>query len=265
MTTFQKHYSEARETITSTKETSTLPDDLGKECSNLLVLLSDLYNYHVISCVLMYDVIRLILDGNLSELDVELILKLARGMSPFFSTTLTYTNPNAGSGSQLRQDDPSALKDIIQIVQTKVSTQESSSSRTRFMVETLNNLKNNKLKKGSASGQGSSESKDRISKFVTGIGKRYHVHTHEPLRVSLEDLDKADSKGKWWLVGAAWGGDPLAERQVETEAPKEKSVENELLKLARKQGMNTEVRRSVFVMLMSSDVSVSLRFSSYLS
>ena len=88
------------------------------------------------------------------------------------------------------------------------------------------------------------------------------VHAHEPLRVSLEDLHQADTKGKWWLVGAAWGGDPLADRQDEREtqlsvAPVE--TENTLLKLARKQGMNTDVRRSIFVVLMSSDVRVSLQ------
>ena len=78
VTSFQKQCDEARATIASSSTPATLPDDLGKECSNLLVLLSDLYNYHVISCVLVYDIIRLILDGDLSELDVELILKLAR-------------------------------------------------------------------------------------------------------------------------------------------------------------------------------------------
>ena len=34
---------------------------------------------------------------------------------------------NKDSGQQLRQDDPTALKDIIQIVQTKVGANESSS------------------------------------------------------------------------------------------------------------------------------------------
>lgn len=84
--------------------------------------------------------------------------------------------------------------------------------------------------------------------------------SHEPLRVSLEDLRSADSKGKWWLVGAAWGGDPLVDRQQEAEsqttnpAPAETVSENALLKLAKKQGMNTDIRRSIFVVLMSSDV-----------
>ena len=80
---------------------------------------------------------------------------------------------------------------------------------------------------------------------------------HEPLRVTLEDLHFAESKGKWWLVGAAWGGDPLVDRQMnETAATarKEENQEGELLKLARSQGMNSDIRRSIFVVLMSSDV-----------
>ena len=42
------------------------------------MLLSELYNFQVISCVLMYDVIRALLDGELTEFKVELLLKVAR-------------------------------------------------------------------------------------------------------------------------------------------------------------------------------------------
>lgn len=76
--------------------------------------------------------------------------------------------------------------------------------------------------------------------------------------MSLEDLHTAESKGKWWLVGAGWGGDPLMDRQEASKIQeKNDSVDNSdnaLLKLARKQGMNTDIRRSIFVVLMSSDV-----------
>lgn len=51
---------------------------LGKECSNLIVLLSELYNFQVISCVLIYDVIRGLLVDELSEFKVELLLKVTR-------------------------------------------------------------------------------------------------------------------------------------------------------------------------------------------
>ena len=84
------------------------------------------------------------------------------------------------------------------------------------------------------------------------------------MRVSLEDLHSAESKGKWWLVGAAWGGDPLVDKQGEftkaigiSTSDEEMTADedfNNLVKLARSQGMNTEIRRGIFVVLMSSDV-----------
>lgn len=87
------------------------------------------------------------------------------------------------------------------------------------------------------------------------------VRAHEPLRVSLADLHQADSKGKWWLVGAAWSGNPLVDRQEAEPAQDDVTLDDSealatkaLLKLARKQGMNTDVRRSVFVTIMSSEV-----------
>jgi len=89
------------------------------------------------------------------------------------------------------------------------------------------------------------------------------VSAHDVLRVSLDDLRSAESKGKWWLVGAAWGGNPLVEARdnmtdMQVNGQDTKIVNDTtsyLLKLARKQGMNTDIRRSIFVILMSSDVS----------
>ncbi|EIN09802.1 ARM repeat-containing protein [Punctularia strigosozonata HHB-11173 SS5] len=214
-------------------------ETVSKECSNLITLLSELYNFQVVSCVLVYDVIRQLLDGDLSELNVELLLKLARN-----------------SGLQLRQDDPLALKDIIEIVQKKVVGQpENMTSRMRFMLETLINLKNNRVKKGA---NPAGDAVDRMKRFLSGLSKTRQLRPHEPLRVSLADLQSASSKGKWWLVGAAWTGDPLLERrdQLESQTAIGRVVvtaEDPLLKLARKQGMNTDIRRNIFVVLMSSE------------
>ncbi|TBU48862.1 MIF4G-domain-containing protein [Dichomitus squalens] len=217
-------------------------EPVGKEASNLVVLLSELYNFQVISSVLMYDVIRALLEGDLSEFKVELLLKVARN-----------------SGQQLRQDDPTALKSIIQIVHEKLPQDTRAlSSRVRFMVETLSNLKNNKIKKAAGQMAGG-EAVERMKKFLSGLSKKRHLMSHEPLRVSLEDLRSADTKGKWWLVGAAWGGDPLVEHKqvAQSHAANAPALdvpnENVLLKLAKKQGMNTDIRRSIFVVLMSSE------------
>jgi nucleolar MIF4G domain-containing protein 1 len=98
-------------------------DPSGKECSNLMVLLSELYNFQVISCVLIYDIIRNLLSTELTEFVVELLLKLLRSMYRFL-TFIAVTELLRDSGQQLRQDDPSALKDIVQIVQSKTSEVE---------------------------------------------------------------------------------------------------------------------------------------------
>lgn len=89
----------------------------------------------------------------------------------------------------------------------------------------------------------------------------FSVLAHDALRVSLEDLHSAESKGKWWLVGAAWSGNPLVDAQesitnvqVNGQTTAAGDAGDNLSKLARKQGMNTGIRRSIFVVLMSSDV-----------
>ncbi|KAF9243388.1 hypothetical protein BU15DRAFT_86369 [Melanogaster broomeanus] len=222
-------------------DSPTKSEDRNKECSNLVVLLSELYNFQVISCILLYDIIRNLLSKELSEFRVELLLKILRN-----------------SGQQLRQDDPSALKDIVTLAQISISKQgDDLSSRTKFMIETLTNLKNNKVKKSATQHQGG-DAVERMKKFLSGLGKKRHVQAHEPLRVSLDDLHSAETKGKWWLVGAGWGGDPLVDQQHDPSTKRqdrgaEDTTSMALVKLARKQGMNTDIRRSIFVVLMSSD------------
>ena len=49
-----------------------------------MLLLSDLYNLKVVSCLLIYDIVREILNNEMGELDVELLLKLVKGTSVHF-------------------------------------------------------------------------------------------------------------------------------------------------------------------------------------
>jgi nucleolar MIF4G domain-containing protein 1 len=71
---YEHHYN----TVASATTDEAITNLAGKECSNLIVLLSELYNFQVISCVLIYDVIRTLLSTDLSEFVVELLLKLLR-------------------------------------------------------------------------------------------------------------------------------------------------------------------------------------------
>lgn len=152
------------------------------------------------------------------------------------------------------------------------------------MIETLSNLKNNRIKKVAAGQHQGGDAVERMKKFLSGLTKKRQgmidyseqrllfltplcltVRAHEPLRIGLKDLHTADTKGKWWLVGAAWSGDPLVEHKENTVANASNNSsadgpsESTLMKLARKQGMNTDIRRNIFVILMSSAVSCIIR------
>ncbi|KAK9469939.1 hypothetical protein V1512DRAFT_257372 [Lipomyces arxii] len=205
----------------------------GKECINLMVLLSELYTFQVVGCSLIYDFIRLMLK-EVNELNTELLLKLIQN-----------------SGSQLRHDDPAALKDIISMLNQAVAKIPSIdlNLRTKFLVETVNSWKNNRLKQNSTV---TSESITRMRKFLGNIER-----TAEPLRVTLDDIHNVESKGKWWLVGAAWSGD-RGRRQVpdlDVAAVKDilDTAEPDWLALAHQQRMNTDIRRAIFVAIMGSE------------
>lgn len=217
----------------------------GKETINLISLLTELYNFQVISSNLIYDFIRIFLD-NLSENTTELLLKVIRNAGP-----------------QLRQDDPSALKEIVLQLQTAVNRvgEDNISMRTKFMVESMNRLKNNRMKNGIAASTITSEHIIRMKKALGTLNQR-SIRATEPLRVGLNDLRDNEKRGKWWLVGASYKDNKKAEAQSEiqlrTTSTSNKSVEDmdsvtaDLVQLAKEQRMNTDVRRSIFIAIMSS-------------
>lgn len=94
------------------------------------------------------------------------------------------------SGKQLRQDDPLALKDIVQMATEQTSNRtellryvlsmigrpypmlilkQQTSSRARFLMESLTNLKNNKIKKADTS---TADTIERMKKLGQNLSKR---------------------------------------------------------------------------------------------
>lgn len=219
-------------------------DRTGKKLINLISLLAELYNFQVIGSNLIYDFVRLFLDV-LSETNTELLLKIIRN-----------------SGPQLRQDDPSSLKEIVLQLQAAVadSGEEQLSVRTKFMIETINSLKNNRMKTGIGASTITSEHTTRMRKTLGSLNQR-NIRASEPLRVGLQDLRQTDKRGKWWLVGASYkDGDaddaerieqPSAVHSKNTREANTDGVATDLIQLAKEQRMNTDVRRSIFIAVMS--------------
>lgn len=217
--------------------------DTGKILNNLIGLLTELYNLHVIDSRLIYDYVRLFI-ADFYEANTELLLRIVRN-----------------SGQQLRQDDPSSLKDIILQLQAAVvqTGEDRLSVRTKFMIETINDLKNNRMKTGVAATTITSEHLVKMRKILGALNSR-STRTSEPLRVGIRDLRERNKKGTWWVVGASYKGD-IRDADTEdhhTKSPDDKHEEVnidrtsvDLMQLAREQRMNTDVRRSIFIAVMS--------------
>ncbi|OJD14857.1 hypothetical protein AJ78_04833 [Emergomyces pasteurianus Ep9510] len=221
---------------------------ISKEMINAVSLLSHLYNFHVIGCSLVFDYIRLFLK-EINEVNTELLLKIIKN-----------------SGPQLRQDDPSSLKDIILLIQPAVSQigEAALSVRTKFMIETMTDLKNNRMKTGVAASAVSSEHITRMRKIIGSLNSSRTLRASEPIRIGRADIHNSTKKGKWWLVGASWKDDPTNQAVNNSPAVDAQAValpdtladdmggdEIDLAQLARAHRMNTDVRRSIFVAIMS--------------
>lgn len=167
---------------------------------------------------------------------------------------------------QLRQDDPSALKDIVHVLNKRIAEAglSSVSIRTRFMVETMSDLKDNRLKHGNGSSTIASQHISRMRKTLGSLNTR-NLKATEPLRFELEDIRKSDKAGKWWLASAAVrdnrrvkpvnAGEDTQSLEQAPRKPDDAGETNletlDLQQLAHEQSMNTDIRRAIFVSVMS--------------
>lgn len=218
----------------------------SRTAMNLVVLLSYLYVFHVISHKLIMDVLMKSIE-HLSELDTEIVLKIIRV-----------------AGMQIRSDSPDSLKAFIQALSTRVQElrtqqqEESRGMRFKFMLEQVDALKNNKgtlsTKNAKQQPGHSLDVCESMKYFLRQYLNKCDVNPAEPLGCSLDDINSVSTKGKWWVVGAAWKGrqnndlslEPLNTPSLNSDA------HSQLLVMAKKLKLNTDIRKSIFVVLMSS-------------
>ncbi|KAI5948825.1 SGD1 [Candida theae] len=204
------------------------------EASNLISLLSSVYLFHLLSSKVLYDLVRELIT-NLNENNADLLLRLIRS-----------------SGNQMRTDDPSSLKDIIILLNEKYAklSTDCKTSRIQFLIDTISALKNNKMK---VLNEGNHQLSIRLKKFLGSINNN---KGGDPIQVSLDDIHNVNTRGKWWLVGSAWkGNDELSKPSADSNELEVNDIldaaEPNWLELAKAQRMNTDIRRAVFISIMS--------------
>jgi len=205
----------------------------GKECDNVLMMIAQLYNFKVIGSLLMYDLIKELLKS-FTERDIEMLMLLLKSIGP-----------------GLRHDDPGSLKEIILEIQSKAATCSDlvKQSRVRFMLDVINALRNNNLRKIP---QYDPSLVEDARKHIKAVLKNRDAAGDMQLRVSLKDLLEAKNKGRWWVIGSAWAGrDDIADHQATNTLVD--TADSKLFKLAKQQRMNTDIRRNIFFVVMSSE------------
>ncbi|GAB0184955.1 nucleolar MIF4G domain-containing protein 1 [Grus japonensis] len=212
-------------------------DAEGKECENLLALIAHLYNFHVVHSLLIFDILKKLV-STFTEKEIELILFLLKNV-----------------GFSLRKDDALALKELITEAQKKANTAEKKlqdQTRVRFMLETMLALRNNDMRKIPGYDP---EPVEKLRKLQRTLVHSSSSGKETQLRVSLESLLSADRVGRWWIVGSSWSGAPMINDTNSKTQQKLRvgKVSSKIMELARKQRMNTDIRRSIFCVLMTSE------------
>ncbi|ODV82863.1 hypothetical protein CANARDRAFT_239325 [[Candida] arabinofermentans NRRL YB-2248] len=220
----------------------------GKQCVNLIALLGFCYNLNLVGSKLIYDIISQKLIKDTNEMKTDILLRLVKV-----------------SGSKMRYDDPSSLKEIIIELNKSIIKNENSknaekpTTRSKFLIETITNLKNNKIK--SVENENSNLMLTRIKKQFGRVSSNKNL---DPIKVTLDDIENIESRGKWWLVGSAWkgksnennsGNDNTDSIEVNDQIINDilDTADLNWLELAKQQRMNTDIRRAIFVSIMSAN------------
>ncbi|XP_041478481.1 nucleolar MIF4G domain-containing protein 1-like [Lytechinus variegatus] len=213
----------------------------SKEIDNIIMLFIHLYNFKVVHCVLIYDLIKKFSES-FTERHIELLLQILKN-----------------AGATLRKDDPSSLKDIILLIQSKANQcpdEFKQQSRVKFMLETIGALRNNNLRRIP---NYDPTNLDRLRKLHRSIIKD-RGSSDSTLHISLADLIMADQRGRWWIVGSAWSGlGPRQEVSSQSSGQAEQMTgtnqegSQKITELSRQQRMNTDIRRTIFSIIMTAE------------
>ena len=176
---------------------------------------SYLYYFKVISSEIMVGFIKFLLES-IDEIRVEMII--------IVFTLIGFT---------LRKNEPGLLKEMINSASEACKKCEITSTRMKFMIETLTDIKNNKKKQNLA--------EDRLKFLKNWL--RNSVSKATGIKESQISVKWSD------LQSSNWRSLLTPSSTIE----KKPKFSAELESLARFQHMNTESRKTIFCLLMSSE------------
>lgn len=210
-------------------------------CFNLILFTSNLLHFAIITADFVYELLDLMLIGEMVDKDVMMIVWLVQFNGPL-----------------LRSSHPERMNNFIVKVQERLSPSitctntlsapKCSKSRIQWMLDALSSWKKKSMWL----------QYDQIRETTSRLKAltRSHRNHNATLHCLPSELRDASKRGRWWQVGAAWAGKEAPPVTLSTSppaAPIDTDPDASLMILAKKMKMNTSVRQSVFCALMSSD------------
>lgn len=184
-----------------------------------------------------------------SDLIYDFLMTLGKRLTKVDAFTITTVLDCCGM--KIRSDDPLAMKTFIISIQNKANELKTSSDgQTQMnnmmmekMLETISAIKNNKLRAKEDSVQNT-----RVKKWL----QKLRVEEVLLRGLTWSKLLDPEKKGQWWLSGDLVVDSNTAEDIAET-MDAEVVEAQKMLKLAEAQRMNTDSRKAIFCVIMSSE------------
>lgn len=199
-------------------------DNPSKLCHNIVRCLSYLYSFKVLTSVLLYDVIRKLV-SQCSTTDIELLLIILKTV-----------------GLDIRKEDPQSMKDIILEVQGKRKLKEEGldDSRVTWMFDTINAIKTNNHRKIPNYDPSKLEEYSKLLKTIS-------LSQVSPINMRYEEVLKVSAQGMSRFLGLA-----ARENSLESKNQSDSKESVKFTQLMQQQRMNTDIRRKIFTVLMTS-------------
>ena len=215
-------------------------DEFDKRANNALKLLFSLFSYQVVQVKLVKHCLDFLME-NVNEKTLELLL---------MSLKLV--------GFDLRKRNAVICKEVLEKIpglkEKLENNKDLGSTRLNFLIETVSAIKSNNVRKVSDYDFEAEDRRKKLIKSITG-------GTTSIPDVAWNEFLEAESQGRWWMVGSKWLGKQANAENGENEENHDKSsdknktgiINPEMEAIAKKNKMNTPLRKNIFASLVASD------------
>jgi nucleolar MIF4G domain-containing protein 1 len=202
----------------------------SQNTTHLVTLLAFLYEFALVASPLVFDTLTCLIQDFAKSESLEAVESEAHQVLVLLKLI----------GEHLRKEDPVRFKEFIQGIQSAFkSLSLEPSARILYVFDVIDSLKNNKTRD-------KTEEEAMIQRISRWLDSQSSPGFSGGLRVTREDLENKETRGRWWLVGSSWRNP-----EDKSESQRFKIDDSDpLMHLAKEQRLTTDLRKRLFCLIM---------------